>query len=89
MATIATEGPAPGAKLEYTKDELAEVGIVPWFSYSITLPLDPLPSITARSSLETESLIVRPLLTTDLDAFHNLRCDADVQKRSFARGVQR
>lgn len=87
MATKNSSTPNP--EVEYTKAELDKVGILPWFSYSITLPLDPLPPIASRPPLETKNLIVRPLVPTDLEAFHKLRSDASAQNRSFARGAPR
>ncbi|KAM0552692.1 hypothetical protein ACHAPJ_007789 [Fusarium lateritium] len=66
-------------------EDFQNLGMTPWFSYSVTLPERPIPSASDRSPIETERLVIRPFNMKDLDAFDELRRHS-VQKDSTARG---
>jgi RimJ/RimL family protein N-acetyltransferase len=68
------------------QEEFESQGITPWFSYSVTQPQRPLPTLSDRPHIKTQRLIVRPLTEDDLDAFHELRSIPELQLRSKTRG---
>lgn len=80
----------PKISVKYAKEDLDEVGLLPWFSYSIALPIR-IPTVSERSEkpLQTHRLMVRPLTPSDLDGFHKLRTNAELQNKSFSRGCPR
>lgn len=75
----------PQIRIEMLLDEYEKCGVMPWFSFRSYIPERPLPSISERSPVRTERLIVRPLLNSDLDAFWELR-QAETQVASRMRG---
>lgn len=76
----------PPLKIYLSRDEFQTQGVTPWFSYSVTLPQHPLPSLAERSQIKTERLVVRPLTEADLHDFHELRRLSDLQSLSQHRG---
>ncbi|KAF4446862.1 n- gnat protein [Fusarium austroafricanum] len=76
----------PAIHLFVNAEDFQELGMTPWFSYSVTLPERPVPSASDRPAIETERLVIRPFDMKDLDAFHELRHNSDLQKHSTARG---
>lgn len=76
----------PPLQIYLNVDEFQNQGVTPWFSYSVTLPENPLPSLTERPHIKTQRLVVRPLTEADLDAFHELRRLPELQLRSKIRG---
>ncbi|CVL02570.1 uncharacterized protein FMAN_00074 [Fusarium mangiferae] len=76
----------PPLEVFVTAEDFENLGMTPWFSYSVTLPERPIPSASDRPPLETERLLIRPLTMNDLDAFHELRKRPDIQNHSTARG---
>ncbi|KAF5020532.1 hypothetical protein F66182_7431 [Fusarium sp. NRRL 66182] len=87
METMSPLGRAlPSLEIYFNAEEWQNLGMVPWFSYSVTLPERPIPSTSERLSLETERLVIRPLAMKDLDAFDELRRLPEVQTHSPSRG---
>jgi RimJ/RimL family protein N-acetyltransferase len=70
--------------LEY--DDYEKLGVLPWFSYRIDLPERPLPPNADRPHFKTDRLLIRPFLSSDLEAFHALRSVAATQNESTTRG---
>lgn len=77
---------APTLTVELTSKDYEELGMVPWFSYSSYLPIEPLPTMPERSQMQTSRLTLRPLLLSDLDSFVALRSKTDIQTNSPMRG---
>lgn len=77
----------PMLRVHYSKESHEEGALLPWFSYRVTLPLDPLPDIASRPDIRTERLLIRPLLTSDTEAFYKLRSDPELQQHSIVRGL--
>ncbi|KAI0163108.1 GNAT domain-containing protein [Pestalotiopsis sp. NC0098] len=77
----------PMLRVHYSKESHEEGALLPWFSYRVTLPLDPLPDIASRPHIRTERLLIRPLLTSDTEAFYKLRSDPELQQHSIVRGL--
>jgi hypothetical protein len=69
---------------DFSKTDLDEVANRPWFL--VTAPVNPLPAPSARAAITTERLVVRPLVDSDLESFHRLRSNEQLQLDSFARG---
>ncbi|KAK7403711.1 hypothetical protein QQX98_010514 [Neonectria punicea] len=84
MASL--EESLPPLKVFLNVDEFQNQGMTPWFSYSVTLPEQPLPTIAERPTIKTQRLVVRPLTEADLDAFHELRRLPELQLHSKVRG---
>ncbi|KAM0189321.1 hypothetical protein ACHAPA_007873 [Fusarium lateritium] len=76
----------PSLHIFVNAEDFRDLGMTPWFSYSVTLPERPILSASDRPPMETERLLIRPLEMKDLDAFHELRRDPEVQSLSTARG---
>lgn len=70
--------------LEY--DDYEKLGVIPWFSYVIDMPVRPLPPNADRPQMKTDRLLIRPFLPSDLEAFHSLRSIESTQKESTTRG---
>lgn len=68
------------------QDQPQSSGVVPWFSYQVKLPVLPLPRISERPHIKTQHLLIRPLLPSDLNAFHKLRRRQETQQFSNTRG---
>lgn len=66
--------------------EFTQLGLTPWFSFTTSLPVRPLPSLAERPHLKTERLVIRPITEEDLDAFYELRSIAETQEHSKLRG---
>lgn len=60
--------------------------MTPWMSYKIRLPIRPLPPISARPEIQTNRLVIRPIMPTDLETFHELRQARETQEQSTSRG---
>ncbi|KAL4727115.1 hypothetical protein ACLX1H_006016 [Fusarium chlamydosporum] len=87
METMAPlERALPSLKLFVTSEQFQEMGMIPFFSYSVTLPERPIPGASERQPIETERLIIRPFTMKDLDAFHELRKIPELQTHSTGRG---
>lgn len=68
-------------------EDFQKQAIVPWFSFRVRLPRQPLPPIAERPHVTTERLIVRPFQPTDVDAlWDNLRSRPELQVHSRFRG---
>ncbi|KAF4465442.1 n- gnat [Fusarium albosuccineum] len=78
--------PAEPIQIQLNLDEFQQTGVTPWFSYSVTLPERPIPSLAERPPIKTQRLVLRPLTEDDLDAFHELRSLPELQLRSKTRG---
>ncbi|KAF0644714.1 hypothetical protein NXS19_002198 [Fusarium pseudograminearum] len=76
----------PSLQIFLSQEQAQELGMTPWFSYSVTLPERPIPGASERKSIETERLVVRPFTMKDLEAFHELRKIPELQVYSTARG---
>lgn len=72
---------AKGEVLHVTLEAAAyeELGIMPWFSYHVKLPVKPLPPVADRPHTKTQRLTVRPITGDDLEQFHRLRSFPEVQ----------
>ncbi|KAF3768027.1 hypothetical protein M406DRAFT_350868 [Cryphonectria parasitica EP155] len=73
-------------EMSFDQDDWEKLGITPWFSYKVRLPLRPLPPISARPVIRTKRLIIRPILPSDLEAFYELRRIPETQMHSTSRG---
>jgi RimJ/RimL family protein N-acetyltransferase len=67
-------------------EDFQNLGMVPWFSYTVTLPERPLPEISQRPQIETKRLLIRPLRSSDLEGFWDLRRRPELQLHSKTRG---
>ncbi|POS73706.1 hypothetical protein DHEL01_v207897 [Diaporthe helianthi] len=79
-------GSPPTIQVDLERDEYEKVCATVWFSYDVCTPIKPLPPVGERKEIKTERLIVRPLLPSDLEAFHELRSIGEMQSWSTARG---
>ncbi|KAH8667061.1 acyl-CoA N-acyltransferase [Xylariales sp. PMI_506] len=86
LATMTLEEKFRTLKVSYEQDEYESFGMIPWFNYTIKLPSNPLPAIEERPHIKTERLLVRPFVTSDLEAFHEFRSIAETQNHSTTRG---
>ncbi|KAJ0114124.1 acyltransferase [Diaporthe amygdali] len=77
---------APTIRVDLEHDDYEKLSATVWFSYDVCAPKRPLPSISVRGEIRTDRLIVRPLLPSDLEAFHELRKIGETQIHSTARG---
>lgn len=77
---------APKVQVNLEADKYESLGVIPWFSYMVNFPERPLPPITQRPELATERLVIRPIVPTDLEAFHQLRSIPETQTHSTSRG---
>lgn len=77
---------SPKLHLKLGFEAFHSLGVMPWFSYTVTLPARPLPSIAERPHIKTKRLVIRPILPADLDAFYELRRCAETQEHSKTRG---
>lgn len=76
----------PQIKINLDLADFQNLGMTPWFSYRVALPQRPLPSVSERPHIDTKRLVVRPILASDLNAFHELRRRPDLQRHSKIRG---
>ncbi|KAJ4014178.1 hypothetical protein NW752_005897 [Fusarium irregulare] len=76
----------PSLQIFLSQEEAQNLGMTPWFSYSVTLPERPIPGASERKPIETERLVIRPFTMKDLEAFHDLRKDSELQVHSTSRG---
>ncbi|KAI3399757.1 hypothetical protein diail_5825 [Diaporthe ilicicola] len=76
----------PTIRVNLEQDDYEKLSSTVWFSYDVCAPVRPLPKVTEREEIKTERLVIRPLLPTDLEAFHELRSIAETQVHSTARG---
>ncbi|KAH8681116.1 GNAT domain-containing protein [Xylariales sp. PMI_506] len=76
----------PAVKISLGHDEYEKLSMLPWFSYRVNLPVRPLPDLTERAPMRTERLLVRPIVPSDLEAFHELRRETETQIHSTLRG---
>lgn len=79
-------GSPPTIHVNLEHDDYEKLAQVVWFSYDVCAPIRPLPKVGERQEIKTERLIVRPLLPSDLEAFHELRSITELQNCSTARG---
>ncbi|KAH7037063.1 acyl-CoA N-acyltransferase [Microdochium trichocladiopsis] len=75
----------PMVTVQYSKSELDEASVLPWFSYQVSQPSD-LPPVSARPPLRTSRLLIRAFVREDAEALHKLRADAELQQHSIVRG---
>lgn len=73
-------------ELHVDEDDIQASRVTPWFSYQLTLPIEPVPPVSKRPHIKTDRLVVRPLALSDLEAFHKLRSDEKLQCDSISRG---
>lgn len=83
--TMATDMPLR-VQVGFEQEVWVNLSMTPWMSYKIKLPIRPLPPVSARPEIKTERLVVRPIMPTDVEAFHELRQDGDTQAQSTSRG---
>lgn len=79
-------GSPPTITVDLEHDDYEKLSSIVWFSYDVCAPIRPLPQIGEREEMKTERLIIRPLLPSDLEAFHELRSIAEIQTCSPGRG---
>jgi RimJ/RimL family protein N-acetyltransferase len=79
-------GTLPQIKVQLEHEDYERLGLMPWFSYKVNLPIRPMPSVPERPHIKTKRLIVRPILPSDLEAFHELRRRPETQDHSPTRG---
>lgn len=84
MTAIAHDLPRPHISLEQEDSE--KLTVTPWFSFRVATPCQPLPSLDERPVLCTERLTIRPIVSTDLEAFHALRSCCETQVHCPSRG---
>ncbi|KAJ4267558.1 hypothetical protein NW762_003666 [Fusarium torreyae] len=73
-------------QIQLKADDFQNLGVTPWFSYTVTLPERPLPPQSERPHIKTRRLLVRPITSDDLDGFHDLRRRPELQRCSKLRG---
>ncbi|KAL4727088.1 hypothetical protein ACLX1H_005988 [Fusarium chlamydosporum] len=73
-------------QIQLKVQDFANLGVTPWFSYTVTLPERPLPSVRERPHIKTDRLIIRPITHDDLDGFYELRSKPELQLCSKRRG---
>ncbi|KAI7775436.1 hypothetical protein LA080_006813 [Diaporthe eres] len=76
----------PTIQVNLEQEEYEKLSSTVWFSYEVCAPVRPLPPVGDRQEIKTERLIIRPLLPSDLEAFHELRSIAETQVYSTSRG---
>lgn len=76
----------PTIQIDLEHDDYEKLSSTVWFSYEVCAPVRPLPSVGDRQEIRTERLIIRPLLPSDLEAFHELRSIEETQSASTFRG---
>lgn len=81
MAAV-TPRQKPLISVDVKLEQYENLGMTPWFSYSINLPVRPFPELSERKEIKTERLILRPITLDDLDGFHELRRRPELQKNS-------
>ncbi|CAJ0546946.1 Ff.00g015730.m01.CDS01 [Fusarium sp. VM40] len=87
MGTVSQLGQSLATlKLQLAVEDFQNLGVTPWFSYTVTLPERPIPSLSDRPHIKTPRLIVRPIISDDLEGFFQLRSVAEVQRHSKIRG---
>lgn len=74
-----TKQPKMKAERIHLSIEAEQLGIMPWFSYSVKLPVKPVPPVRERPHIQTTRLVVRPITIDDLEQFHDLRRRPEVQ----------
>ncbi|KAG8165648.1 hypothetical protein KVR01_004200 [Diaporthe batatas] len=79
-------GSPPTIHVELEHDDYEKLAQTVWFSYDVCAPSRPLPTVEDRQEIKTENLVIRPLLPSDLEAFHELRSISELQNSSTARG---
>lgn len=77
---------APKFTISFNEEQWGNLGMIPWFSYTVNLPTLPLPSLSERGPMHTERLIIRPILPSDLSELHRLRRQEETQVHSPSRG---
>jgi RimJ/RimL family protein N-acetyltransferase len=78
--------PRAPIKVDLEHEEYEALAQVVWFSYDVCAPRRPLPPVGKRPEIKTDRLVIRPLLPSDLEAFHELRSIAETQNASTSRG---
>lgn len=73
-------------ELNYNAYEWSKLGMMPWFNFKVNSPERPLPPISDRPHLKTKRLLIRPIFTSDLEAFYDLRRRIETQVHSTTRG---
>ncbi|KAG6364216.1 hypothetical protein INS49_005814 [Diaporthe citri] len=76
----------PTIQVELEHEDYEKLSSTIWFSYEVCAPIRPLPPVGDRQEIKTERLVIRPLLPSDLEAFHELRSIAEIQANSTFRG---
>lgn len=87
MLTIAPMASTlPSIKVNFDPEGWGKLGMMPWYSFRVKLPVRPLPAIVERPHVETTRLLIRPILMKDLEAFYDLRRRPETQLHSTIRG---
>ncbi|KAK8087594.1 GNAT domain-containing protein [Apiospora hydei] len=73
-------------KFALDNEEFEGRSMMPWFSYKVSMPVQPIPGLGARPPVRTKRLELRPFVESDLDAFHELRSREETQRGSMTRG---
>ncbi|KAK7941590.1 acyl-CoA N-acyltransferase [Apiospora aurea] len=73
-------------KFALDNEEFEGRSMMPWFSYKVSMPVQPMPGLGARAPVRTKRLVLRPFVESDLDAFHELRSREGTQRGSMTRG---
>lgn len=76
----------PPIKFALDNEEFAAQSMMPWFSYKVSMPTRPLPNLADRAHVRTKRLVLRPFVSSDLEAFHDLRSREETQAGSMTRG---
>lgn len=75
-----------GVKVNFDTDDWDRLGMMPWFSFKVKLPMRPLPRISERPHMKTRCLLIRPIQMSDLEGFYALRRQPETQNHSTIRG---
>lgn len=73
-------------KISLEADQYEKLGVRPWFSYKVNMPIRPMPSASSRPHTMTKRLLIRPILPSDAEALHDLRRRPGTQNNSTQRG---
>lgn len=76
----------PPLQVNLDQKDFENLPSIVWFSFEVCAPVRPLPPIGERGEIKTERLVIRPLVPSDLEAFHELRSIPEAQVLGMARG---
>ncbi|KAK8054831.1 acyl-CoA N-acyltransferase [Apiospora rasikravindrae] len=86
MASQPTKARAEPIQFALDNEEFEGRSMMPWFSYQVSMPIQPMPGLSARPHVRTKRLVLRPFVASDFEAFHDLRSREETQHGSMLRG---